>query len=165
MQELEQVLAPRAAESGREIRDVALRSGSWPAGSAWRCRPGASIPPASSADRAPTTRSYSPSREVERQRIRRLCWPSPSMIERVHRGGANAALDRRPVSLVVRMPHDPCAAAPWPWPPCSSVEPSSITRISRHAAAAGVADDVADRAGFVAGGNHRPRAPPSTRPG
>jgi len=52
---------------------------------------------------------------------------------------ADAALHRRAVALVVRMPDDDCAGGGRRGP-VSSLDPSSITMISRHAATARSSD-------------------------
>ena len=107
VQELEQ--ARRAArrgsptsdrESSRSVRKLASRFSA-------RCRARRVDPACVSLDRAPTTRSYSPSRATRRSASAGWCWPSPSMMRMYSPvGGADAALHGRAVALVVRMPDD-----------------------------------------------------------
>ena len=149
--ELAQALARARRGSRTSDPESAGRSDSWRASSAARCRARRAVVACVAAARAPTTRSYSPSRATMRRASSGGCWPSASMIStnsplRV----ADAGLHRRAVALVVRMADDARAGLRARASPVASrravVDDEDLAPGGRGAQ---LRDDVADGVRFV----------------
>ncbi len=100
-------LAPCRPEAGGEVRNGVLGEERRQAVERRIAEAAGESPACVALDRAPTTRSYSPSRAARRTASSGWCWPSPSMIRMYSPVAARMpVLTAAPLPLLYGMPDD-----------------------------------------------------------